>query len=116
MDPLPPRSQNASDLARLNSRLSQEHHVYGHRIGDDKIHRVIVDGETSVLADQEVVPFHGELFKRVASHARRPGGGQGGGSLLVHNTWDLTLATEVDGRDRATFGHEAPALRLSVRS
>src|SRR5207253_1593570 len=30
--------------------------------------------------------------------------------------WDLTLATEVDGRDRATFGHEAPALRLSARS
>jgi hypothetical protein len=45
-----------------------------------------------------------------------PGGGQGGGSLLVHDVRDLTLATKVDGRYRATFGHEAPALRLSARS
>src|SRR5205814_1660032 len=115
MDPLPPRSQNASDFARLHSRLSQGHRVDGHRIGDDENYRVVVDGEIGVLADQEIVPIQGELFKRVARHARRPSTGQGGGPLLVHDIWNFTLATKVDGRDRATVGHETPALRLSAR-
>src|SRR5204862_523569 len=108
VDPLPPGSQNAFDLTRLHPWLPQSHRIDGHRIGDDKVHRVVVDGERGIRANQEVVPYQGELFKRVAGDGRRPCRVQGGGSLLVHDTWNLPVATEVRGRDRATFSHEAP--------
>jgi hypothetical protein len=62
MDPLSAKSQYAFDLARLHSWMSQDHYVDGHRIGNDKIHRLILYGEFGVLANQEGMPLQGELF------------------------------------------------------
>src|SRR5947209_11598918 len=62
-------------------------------------HRVIVERQTQVVADQEVMPRERELFESLAGRAAAPGGGKGGGALLVDDPRDFALTAQVDRRD-----------------
>lgn len=108
MDPFSSGSQNSFDLAGERPGTSHHHDIDGHRIGDEKIHRVIADGNRSVIANQEVISIQRDLFQGIAIDASSPIGRQDGAALLVYDTGDLPLATQVSNRHLRIQRHETP--------